>query len=659
MPCRIAILGDSSSSGIGLGRDCYPAKLLAHLREEIDVQILNYAVPGFTSADASRFFHAVGAKERTDYLIIYLGNNEAAHSAQKGYYSPAKASLTAWITRPPPKQFRPVLSPPRFRFQHQVAPPVPATTPLEFRKNLRSIVRCATRQGTEVILINPVANARFPCGVGTPNSSYMCYLDDLDRLGYEIKNQPADDIAKRLSGGIEHFTAGRWSEAIASWQPVAPIAGVAGFIARHNLACARARLGDSAGESQLRALLGQFPRYDSTILYNLAQLMERRDDREGAADLGRQALEADVSVYRIHEKYRDAIATFASTRDVRILDLAPILTAEHFIDYCHPTGAGHERIALALAQLIRDDHRATGLVEGSRHEITLPTPNYLHDPGQTLIDYYCMDWPIDRLQIAALVEGQRQAHPSDPPDDTKLGACIRNFFESNRQHPIFTANIEFSGSWIPRSHEILSFPEFFLYRVLRGYSAAYESAGLAARLSAAPLLEPIRFSSNDYERIILRQNGEPLDIDLDLREAYQRAIVEKVRDQLTSDSAIFRPTIGERLRTVTRWYTREAFRYGTQSRLSMLYARWDIERLIEGLVVAIVIAESRQEAAAGHIEALDRLLLVILELIGIHERHVDRYHQNERAFSIAAYGSDLAQMRQAVENELCASAIWL
>lgn len=78
MPREIVVLGDSSSSGLGPRNRCYPAKLSQSLSEIGDFGVTNYAVPGFTSADANRLFREVIRPKSPEYLIIYLGNNEAA-----------------------------------------------------------------------------------------------------------------------------------------------------------------------------------------------------------------------------------------------------------------------------------------------------------------------------------------------------------------------------------------------------------------------------------------------------------------------------------------------------------------------------------------------------------------------------------------------------
>lgn len=652
MACHITVLGDSSSSGIGLGRACYPAKLARILRDELAVHVVNCAVPGFTSADASRLFHTVAAKRPLDYVIIYLGNNEGAVGARKGYYSALKTRVADSFSRQPGRQFRPVLSPPRFRFNYEVPAQTVAITPAEFRDNLRSIFRRARKQGAQVIILNPVANRRFPCGLGATNSSYFCSLDHLDRLGDAVINEPIDEASETLAAGLRCFVEGQCDEAIRVWESLVPMKNVAGFIARHNIACARAQLGHDTSESQLRALLGEYDSYDSTVLYNLATLTRCQGDREAADHLLDEALEKDVSIYRIRREYRDVINGFASMKGVRVLDLKPILKSSHFVDYCHPTEEGHEEIARAVADLIRSDARPRRPPEGSRYEVSFPTPDYVHQPGQTLLDYYCIDWPIHQPRIAAAVaaigRGEKDPHGGDSGGE--IVECVENFFRSNSQHPVFTGHLNLLGAWAPRSHEILSFPEQFLYRVLYNYSLAFEKDRSARRLSAAPFLEQVRFSAADYKQIILRATDDDLETELDTTRPYFDAIVNKIKQQLMSADLMYRVTLGQRIRTVMTWFTREAFRYGTQSRMSMLYARWDIEKIVEGLIVAIVIADRRGEER--ELGQLDKLLSHVLSLLQVHEQHVRLYHQDANLFSGGAYKADLAHVERSIKAHI-------
>jgi len=642
--CRIAILGDSSSSGIGLGTCCYPAKIYRILQNEVDAHITNCASPGFTSADASRYFHTELTKRHFDYVVIYLGNNEGASSARKGYYNHFKSRFSDYFSEQTRKKFRPVLSPSRFLFRYNVSNPTIASSPSEFRKNLNSIIGGAQRMGAKVIVINPIANLRFPSGLGAANSSYVCYLDELGELGYLPQNNPIDEISTTLANGLQSFALNRYAEAIKTWEPLASINNVAGFIARHNILCARALFEDGFPELQLQALLGEFPAYDSTIVYNLAQLKRLRGDQQKANELLEQAAELDISIYRIGSKYREVIANLAARNGVRIIDLGTMLNQFNFVDYCHPTNDGHTAIAHAVVNFIRSDGWQSNLREHSVYEVILPSPDYVSSPGQTLIEYQSIDWPIEKEAIAKAMTARRGEGSS--LHNTEIVKCVENFFRSNKNHPVFTSNLSICGDWMPMSHEILSFPEYYVYRVLYNYYQEYEKSSILKDICRFDNLNEVLFRAKEYNSLILRESRSSLSLELDFRREYYLEIVDKIILLLTSSKTIYRAMIGERIRTIMTWYTREAFRYGTQSRVSMLYDRWEIEKLIEGIIVAVVIAEKLGKMK--EIEELAKLLSFILELLQVHEKYARQYHQCSPSFSVSAYQTDLARIQASI-----------
>ena len=199
-----------------------------------------------------------------------------------------------------------------------------------------------------------------------------------------------------------------------------------------------------------------------------------------------------------------------------------------------------------------------------------PSPNYVNNPADTFIGYYCIDSQIEPRRIAnrlaALLDGKASAVGAGD----EIGQCLENFLSVNRRHPIFTDNLDLRGSLTPRSHEILSFPEYFLYRTLYNYARAFEENALEDRLLCGARLRDVRLSAADHARIILRQGSDPLEMGLDVSREYHDAIVAKIRKQLALADQMYRICIGERVRTTMKWYTREALRFGTQSRTSML-----------------------------------------------------------------------------------------
>lgn len=79
----------------------------------------------------------------------------------------------------------------------------------------------------------------------------------------------------------------------------------------------------------------------------------------------------------------------------------------------------------------------------------------------------------------------------------------------------------------------------------------------------------------------------------------------------------------------------------------MLYPRWDIEKIVEGLIVAIVIADRLGIEHA--LAQLDRLLSHVLSLLQVHEQHARLYHRNSLSFSVGDYEADLAKVEHTIK----------
>ena len=652
-PCRIAVLGDSTSSGIGLGAACYPAKLLRKLQDNLTVHIVNHAVPAITSADASRYFLSELSNSAPDYLVLYLGCTEGASSPHKGRYRPLRTSLRELFQGKKERRFKPILSPSPFRFRYQLRPATTATSPDEFRDNLERMIRGAVRQGTKVLLLNPVSNRRFPCGVGAANSSYFCFLDGLEKFGAAIENEPVDEATTALAAGVSDFAAGHLDKAVSAWRPLASEEGIVGFIARHNIACANALGGEEDAARELGALLGQSETYESIVLYNLAHLNRMRGDAAAYDEYHEQALESDISLYRMREGYRDAVASFASRQGVEVVDLDTILALSDFIDYCHPSEAGHEKIASRLADIIRRQRPSALLPTPSAYDIRLPSPNYLSSPGQTLVDYFCMDWPLDSAQIAAALQDRISGSEPNNQSADELTACVENFFKANDNHPIFDPSMAGASPFMmPRSNEVLSFPEFYICRLMHNYMKEFEAKALAHRVSAGAGLDQVRIPAAGYRAMILQSGQNNPEGEVDFSLGYLDHILSRICRQAAQSERMFRASIGARLRTVLAWYTRESFRYGTHSRPSMLYYRWDIDRIVEGTLVAMVIAN--RNGAADLFARLDRLLSGLLDLVLVHERYAQAYHQDPHSVDMVGYQAQLQDVKIVFQDQVSA-----
>jgi hypothetical protein len=150
--------------------------------------------------------------------------------------------------------------------------------------------------------------------------------------------------------------------------------------------------------------------------------------------------------------------------------------------------------------------------------------------------------------------------------------------------------------------------------------------------------------------MILRSNADSLDIDINLSRAYFDAIMQRIEQEIAGREYIYKVLIGHRIRTTMTWFAREAFRYGTQSRGSMLYPRWGIEELIEAIIVAIVIASRRGEE--DEVTRLDRLIGSVLALLQVHETSVRAYQDAPDTFSVVEYRASLASAKNSLKAQI-------
>jgi tetratricopeptide (TPR) repeat protein len=631
---EIRVVGDSSSSGIGAGKVCYPHHLFRslRLRAHHDFRLVNYSVPGLTSADAARLCYSAAFQGSYDYLVVYLGNNERACTAPKGVARFWRRrllgarnrgrALRSPLLEGRPYDFRPDLPPAR---------PIP---PDVFGKNLSLMIGSARKAGASVVLIEPIANTRFPAGIHAINGLFFKHIGLVETTGRLLEG--TDPQSDTLVEAIRLHEKGSLDEARGLYARLAESADpLVAFIARHNrVTCLDDRCRAIEGLSEL---LGTFPLYDSIVLYNLSRLCRKGGDQSEAERYLEAAAERDGSSYSVTRPYRAVIERLAMERGLPLIDLASILEPAHFIDYCHPTAAGHRRIAQELAAVLSRPMESR--VEGRHsYEDRFVSPNAFSEDAD-LITYYQIDRDLSPEQIRAALKRTMSGDWARPGRD-ELASFLERFFAFNDAHAAFGLDLDVLGAHLPLSHEVLSFPEFYLYRLLRGYGIAFEEQGLATRIGVDHVCPRLLLCASRYEDLILRHNQSTLDIELNLGLGYLRSIESRLRR--APHDAAFTNRIEERIKTLGVWYTREAFRYGTQSRLSMLYDSWALERIAEAVGVAAVIAA--HHGFSQRLQRYGRLICALHELNAVHLEHAARYRRDADRFQAAEYERDLGRV---------------
>ena len=114
------------------------------------------------------------------------------------------------------------------------------------------------------------------------------------------------------------------------------------------------------------------------------------------------------------------------------------------------------------------------------------------------------------------------------------------------------------------------------------------------------------------------------------------------------DREIFSDRRTNRIITVKYWYLREALRFGAHSRPGMRYPEWEMEKLVEGLFCALVIARRHADATTeAHALALLDMLARLRE---VHEKYATG-EPDDGADGTAEYRAELALLEEIGESE--------
>lgn len=644
---RILVLGDSCSAGIGAPQAVYPS--LLHARLDGAHRIENHAVPGFTSADAARYFRRRVSRRGWDLVIVYLGNSDGAQSRYKGAYH-------AWRDRDRLRSRaasnRPVV---RIRrnntaeFDERDERRTVATTPRDFRRNLESIAREADRRGSRVLLINPIANTRFPAAMMGPRAPYYKIVGLPARLADAFTGRTAP--ARTLIDAVRRHEEGDAEKAAALYRQLAGGQGHAPAVARNNLAVLLHQH-DAAEEAVelLKELAETEGASGAVAAYNLSRILDEGQHQDAAHAYAMRAVEADIHLYRMKEAYRRQIDEMAARPNVEVVDLAELLGPADFVDYCHPTAEAHVILAEAIASRLTPTGAAKDSDAG--YVCVHPSPDAYFDVMLTLADHFTLDFDVARPAVRqAAAEVLRQAREQGPDDflagepkwpepASDLQANIINTFRYAAGHPAITS-LDDLEHWLPEyGWEIGRFPEYYLCRILRDYALAAEEHPPDGRAAAA--LHRQLNSAVQRERVL---PGIPSAAHNRLRidTPYSRRVLLKVRRQLAQDTMLFEDSRAHRIATVRTWYLREAFRFGAHSRSSMLYPAWALEQLTEGVCVALTIA-LRQKAAE-----IERSALSLLDDLGrlrdVHEKYTARHARSWDLAECEDYRTELAALR--------------
>jgi lysophospholipase L1-like esterase len=336
----ILCFGDSTTFGWGVGQgESFAAQLSARLEANKSTsglwQVVDAGVPAYSSCQLRISAEQLIPQLHPTFVIVCTGNNEAwpVERSDKQVYLTRSRLATAirdllgasrflsWVVQSvTPDNAKPYRAPPA-----RLA--VPRVNREELRENLTAIVRLANQQGARMIFISPTVN---------------------------LFHEPIERELLRLADTVDHRDQPEAPPGPEALQQLA--------LWRADLASVKALLGSQQIDEALAEAHGfaanhpDDSRYEWLLGVALASSGRRA---EGNAVLER-AFEMHPYPDRCKPSYRSVIEHLAASRDDIYIDANRLfetaagaeLPLEYYLDWCHPSAAGHSLIAQALFDAI-------------------------------------------------------------------------------------------------------------------------------------------------------------------------------------------------------------------------------------------------------------------------------------------------------------------
>jgi len=400
--CRILILGDSSPVGLGLAarRQTFGQRLRylleKHWADRKTVEIVNFAVSGYTSEQVVCQIERQVWDYDPDMAVLYCGNNDASvsgvHTDRELLSQQRLVGLRSFLSHSALyRVMRSLLLSALDPADDAGRPLTVRVTPEQFGENLAVIAAECRRRQVPLIVLKPPVPFLWPAGL-----QFKPFLHMGVHGGQVILPPPMARILERniaycldeerlrdVYGKGDIFSKQVYRSAYADpGDPEQTIAGYAALLEHdsldpatwNNLGVAYWKAGDyESGERMFRTARRVFERCHpvstspshaaavSPILFNLGMdLLSREISAEdtGYDSAGQafvyldSALQCDYFSLRIKRPYWKQIDNLKGTPGVTVIDL-PKLFYENggdrlFIDHCHPTAEGHLLIAATL-----------------------------------------------------------------------------------------------------------------------------------------------------------------------------------------------------------------------------------------------------------------------------------------------------------------------
>ena len=597
MTKEILILSDSFATCLG----CFDGNFVDFIARDYgfneQINIINPSTFNMTSADALTYIRQQVGEKPLDCVIIALGNCDSC-----GFGVPKKRSFLR-----PGKPFRktvharnkyPILQRNKpFYFTSKGSPPKQprVVSPGDFKKNLRDIIRIAQKATASVIVCNLKGNDLFPPDNNTGNFSFYKLFGVPTHFEYS-----GNGHSRPVLKALHLHDTGQLKAAAQTYETLLGSGDQETMsLALNNMAALHF---DNSEYEEALAKLEKIPlkgnAMAATVLYNKSKAYSKINEQDKSDACLEAARTRDFGTYRIGDDYRTAAQQAGNRKQVKFLDLDEFITPTSFTDYCHPDRHTHATIAKEIVKTIcsqinvgKGEHKpvvkyipinpdcsagfesdffwhfkiatepdalaatAIATAKDSYDSILKTAFRFVRDPKLTPY-YTILSHPLFGSESYL-----QQVHPIRRTD---VGRVPELFFMKNML-PIYKAMSQgkINTKW---EIEILEF--------LPSYGKLHQWLG-AARIPAEP--SSLEKTRKDHD------NVDWLDV---------AARSRKMLGRLSQGE----PEVGNKVRSITYWFMREAIIFGSVSTPLMLCNRMHILKLVETLAYFFAFATEASPA---------------------------------------------------------------
>ena len=654
---NIFILGDSTSMTLGCENHMYPYLLSRMKVWKKNTKIKNFSLAGNTSSDiASLFFNKLKSKiQKDDIVIIYLGNCDAASSeiikGKYSFYQHVKNKVRVGLSLQ--KRRRIIKNKLRYySWDNSFDPDIEfSVRPNNFKYNLKKIIKECNKKNCRVLLIKAEANENFPPGVGKGNFIFYKYVGLEDKLS---KNLDIED--KRFIKALKHEENKNYQIALKLYNKILlencnhTMSQEYSLMIVNNIAVIKVKQKlFKEAEYIFKLLLKEKYCRKEIIYFNLSQLYKLKNNEKQSVKYKVLSYETDASLYRIRKSYKEKIDEIVSEMsNISLIKMKKIVSPSDYLDHCHLTLNGQEKLAKAIIIQLNSMNNKGDKI--AKLENTIYNPETFSGNFETFSDYFRVSSRLKKSEIKDKIFEIINEYNSMDLEKQKIIEITSSDYEIDRalkyyiKHPLFEVLLDLKINYPSEPYDIGRFPEFYLTRLIIPYLKQYEIMKKKNCIFKTDILR----KSGDLEKILFdfkikeKDSIEKLSNKKEISKRVNRIIKKSyliLKQHLENGNQV-----NERKKTTIFWYFRETLRFGSHSRISMLYERVTLEYVAEGLAVAFLL---NMKSKLEKTQEISKLIDYLEKIVITHERFCKAIHKNKDNHSIINnYETNLKKLRE-------------